>query len=408
MRERWRLDLSAVVLYLALGAMFSAAPRFVHESLGGSRALSGFSVSVFFIAAVVTRPVAGRLIDRYGRRPFIAATPFLVSLFIASMVAAESIAAVLALRFVQGVAGSAFYVAAVTASTDIAGPSRRASAVARLSFAIYFGFALGPTAGERLADSGFDSAWVVLAALAAVAGAVALTVPETRPVPSPLLAPAVGAVPVSAGSAGVVPGHRAHPPLVHPAAVLPGITLLTLGVGYVSVTSQSALYARAVGIGSSSALFATYAVTILAVRLVAGRLADRVGPVRIMFPGMAALAAGCALWALVHMPVTAYTGAVFIGTGWALVFPALTAWLSARVPDEERGSAIGSLVAFMDVGQGFGGYLVGAVADGSGFGWAFAVPALLAVVGSGVLTLAVRRHPDELTPGEVEPLEVMP
>lgn len=392
-RERWRLDLSAVVLYFALGAMFSATPRFVHEALGGTRALSGFSVSVFFIAAVLTRPIAGRLIDRLGRRPFIAAAPFLVAAFIAAMTMADAVPAVLALRFVQGVAGSAFYVAAVTASTDIAGPTRRASAVAQLSFAIYAGFAIGPTAGEWLADRGFDTAWLVLGVLAALAGLVALTVPETRP--------------TRADSTAVsMSGRRA--PLLHPAAVLPGITLLTLGVGYVAVTSQSALYARAVGIGTSSSLFATYAVTILAVRLVAGRLADRVGPVRVMFPGMAALAAGCSLWSLIHTPATALLGAALIGTGWALVFPALTAWLAARVPDDERGSAIGSMVAFMDVGQGFGGYLVGAVADAAGFGWAFALPAMLAVGGAGVLLVAVRRSPDELSPAEVEPLEAMP
>jgi MFS family permease len=201
-------------------------------------------------------------------------------------------------------------------------------------------------------------------------------------------------------------GRRA--PLLHPAAVLPGITLLTLGVGYVAVTSQSALYARAVGIGSSSALFATFAVTILAVRLVAGRLADRLGPVRVMFPGMAALAAGCSLWSLIHTPAIALLGAAWIGTGWALVFPALTAWLAARVPDDERGSAIGSMVAFMDVGQGLGGYLVGAVADAAGFGWAFALPAVLALGGAGVLAVAVRRSPDEVSPLEVEPLEAMP
>lgn len=181
MRDRWRLDLSAVVLYFALGAMFSATPRFVHEALGGTRALSGFSVSVFFMAAVLTRPIAGRLIDRLGRRPFIASAPFLVAAFIAAMTFVDAVPVVLALRFVQGVAGSAFYVAAVTASTDIAGPTRRASAVAQLSFAIYAGFAIGPTAGEWLADRGFDTAWLVLGALAALSGLVALTVRETPP-----------------------------------------------------------------------------------------------------------------------------------------------------------------------------------------------------------------------------------
>ena len=72
MGRQWRLDIGAVLVYFALGAMFSAAPRYVSEELDGSKALAGFSVSIFFVAAVLARPVVGRLVDRIGRRPFLA------------------------------------------------------------------------------------------------------------------------------------------------------------------------------------------------------------------------------------------------------------------------------------------------------------------------------------------------
>jgi MFS family permease len=81
----------------------------------------------------------------------------------------------------------------------------------------------------------------------------------------------------------------------------------------------------------------------------------------------------------------AVVGVALAGVGWAVVFPALVAWLSERVPDAERGAAVGTAVAFMDIGQGSGGYLVGAVADLAGFGWAYVVPAALAVAGTVVL-----------------------
>jgi len=69
------------------------------------------------------------------------------------------------------------------------------------------------------------------------------------------------------------------------------------------------------------------------------------------------------------------------------------AWLSERVPDERRGSAVGTAVAFMDLGQGSGGYLVGGAADLVGFGAAYLVPAVLAAVGAVVLAAAVRARP---------------
>jgi predicted MFS family arabinose efflux permease len=69
------------------------------------------------------------------------------------------------------------------------------------------------------------------------------------------------------------------------------------------------------------------------------------------------------------------------------------------VPDERRGAALGTAVAFMDIGQGSGGYLVGGVADLAGFGVAYLVPAALAAGGTVVLALAVRGRAPEVAEG---------
>lgn len=387
MSPRWRLDIGAVFVFLALGGMFSALPRYVTEDLGGTRATAGFAVSVFFLTAVVARPLAGRMIDRRGRQPLLTILPFVAAAVTLAMTLAGSVPLVIALRLVQGVAGGAFYVVAVTTETDLAPANRRASAVARLSIAIYLGFAAGPALGEVLFDSGATITWLVLAAVAATGGLLTSTVPETRPAPVPAAA--------AAGPSGEDDGEPSRPerrvPFIYPTSVLPGITLLGLGVGYTSITALSALYAREIGLESSEVLYASYALTILVVRLVSGRLADAVGPVKVMFPGLASFVAGFTLMSLVREPLPAAVGVALVGLGWALVFPAVISWVASQVPDAERGAALGTLMAFMDIGQGSGGYVVGAVADGAGFGWAYAVPASLAVVGAGVLAVAIRR-----------------
>lgn len=371
-----RLDTGSVFLYLALGAVFSSVPRFVTEQLDGSKALAGLSVSVFFVAAVVARPVAGRYVDEHGRRPLLATLPFVVAAAMLGLLVARSIPVVLALRFVQGLAGGSFYVAAVTAETDLAPVDRRASAVARLSIAIYLGFAVGPALGEWLLDRGAAWTWTTLAASAAVGGLLTGTVPETRPTPV-----------VAAGGDGPPP---ARPRLLHPAAVLPGVMLGGLGVGYASITALSALYARAIGMSSSTVLYLAYAGSIVTVRLVSGRLADRVGPMRVIVPGLLAMSGGFVVLAGLQSVGPAVAGVALVGTGWALVFPATAAWLASRVTDAERGAAMGTAVAFMDIGQGSAGYVVGAVADAAGFGWAYLVPAVLAFAGLGVVAVARR------------------
>lgn len=386
MTRQLRLDLGAVLIYLALGAMFSATPRFVTEQLGGSRAVAGFSVSIFFLAAVLARPVAGRLIDRLGRRPFLVVPPLVMAVVLLCFHGARWVPVVLALRVMQGAAGSVFYVAAVTASTDLAPIERRASAVARLSIAIYLGFACGPALGELLMDRSPAATWTVLALLMVLGSAIASTMSETRP-PAPTPARGMGSA-------------APRQPLLHRGAVLPGIVLLALGVGYTSVTAHSALYARSIGLGSSGVLYATFAISVLLVRLGSGRLADAIGPVRVIFPGIGSLTLGLLVLSLLDRPASAIAGVALVGTGWALVFPAIVAWMSAVVPETQRASALGSLVAFMDVGQGLGGYAVGAVADLGGFGWAYALPGALAALSAAPMALAVRRHPGSGHPVE--------
>ena len=393
---RWRLDAGSVFVYLALGATFVALPRTVVDTLGGSTAMAGFSVSVFFVAAVVARPLAGRVVDRLGRRPVLVVAPVIVAITMAGLAVAPGIGTVLALRFCQGLAGGSFYVAAVTAETDMASPGRRASAVARLSIAIYGAFAAGPLLGEALIGSGQWSTFLVLSVLPLIGFALTVTVPETRPGGRGRWSTDPGTSPPSASDAGMAGTTAGSGPLIERAAIAPGITLATMGVGYATVTALSALYAPEVGLDSAGALYGAFAVTILVVRLGAGRLADAVGHVAVMLPGMAAFVAGF-LAAALAVPFAAgglaVVGVVLVGVGWAVVFPAVVAWLAERVPDERRGAALGTAVAFMDIGQGSGGYLVGAVADLAGFGAAYLVPAVLAAVGTVVLAAAVRERP---------------
>ena len=55
-------------------------------------------------------------------------------------------------------------------------------------------------------------------------------------------------------------------------------------------------------------------------------------------------------------------------------------------PLKRIGSTFGSFTAFFDVGAGAGSYAVGALAEAFGFSIAFAVPAMLCVLGITILS----------------------
>ena len=373
--------------FLAMGIFLSGLPLFVSRELDGSKAAVGIAVGAFSITAVFSRPFVGRKMDAVGRAWFLRGAPLLIAASALGLLGATSLAAVVALRLVQGLAGSSFYTSAATVATDLAPFEQRADYISRFSLALYAGFAAGPALGEALIEwQSYAWAWWAAVGSSAIAFAIALNVPETRRPHDP-----------ADDGDDAAPRKRRW---VHPAAIGPGLVLLTVAVGYTAISSFTPLYARSIGMGSSGGLYATFAVTILVVRLVSGRLADHFGRAAVALPGLVSGALGMFLLALVQEPAAAFVGVALFGAGHALIFPALMALTVDRVPDRERGEALGSFTACFDVGASTGGYLVGFVADRAGYGAAWATPGFLCLLGVVALFFMARAH--RLADGHVE------
>ena len=80
-----------------------------------------------------------------------------------------------------------------------------------------------------------------------------------------------------------------------------------------------------------------------------------------------------------------------IGGAFALLLPSLALVALEGVPIERRGSVMGTLTAFFDLGVGIGAPVAGVVAALSSYGGAFAVAAVVAL-GLTVLSLRVARQ----------------
>lgn len=370
-RAFWILCGATFFEFLALGIFLAALPLFLSRELHTSRAVIGLTVGAFSLSALAIRPLIGRQADHRGRKPFVLAAPVLIAATGVVLVAADALGAVFALRIVQGVAGASFYTCAATVATDLAPSNRRADYIARFSLFLYAGFAVGPSIGEwAISAHGFTTTWLLAAGSALAAFAFASRLPETRP-------PTAEDLP------------RLPLRLFHPAVLGPGLVLTAAAVGYAAVQTFTPLYARHIGMGSSGLLYLAFSITAIGLRLVAGRIADRCGVMVAALPGLAASTVGLGVLALTPSPAVATTGVVLFAAGFALMFPAVMTLAVNRVAERERGEALGSTVAFFDLGSLFGGYLVGVIIDASGFGWAFLATALLSLVAGGGL-LGVR------------------
>ncbi len=374
--RRW-LDVSVAFNFLAIGIMLAAVPRYVKEELGGSRAAVGTATTIFFAAALLARPIVGRAMDRVGRRLFLIWPLLAMVLLAIGMEFAHAVWAVVLVRLLQGAFGSTYYTACAVVATDLAPPAQRATAVARLSLMIYLGFAFGPFIGEFLFDRGSRWPWLVAAGLHVVALLASTRLPETLRERTGDEAP------------------RPSMSQLRRVVLRPGLAQMCAGLGYSCVVAFLPSYSREIGIGSSGALFFTYACSALLVRVFSGRLADRFGYVAVAIPGLAVFACGHLVMALARATWQPFAAIALLGIGFGAVFPALTALAVARAPDEQRGQVLGVFLSFNDLGNAIAGPAVGAIADAAGFRWGYGVPAIVA--GCGLLVALTLRQPETVS-----------
>ncbi len=357
--------------FTAAGAIVYALPRFATGPIGAGTDGAGVAFGAFAISALLLRPVAGRLTDAYGRRPLMVGGALLFAVTAAVTAHAGSLALLIALRLLQGVAEAAFFVASFAALADLAPADRLGEALSIGSLGLYAGLAVGPLIGQAVADlGGLTAAWYAAAALAGLCAAVVWRlVGETRPVP-----------PGAKGS-----GHFIHRPGL-PAAVGFLAALSAMG-GFLALV---VLYAEHTGLQRSSLPLTVYGVVVVAGRIAFARIADRYRPLVLGAVSLGILCWGLLLIALWEAPAGLLVGTVVLAVGVTICTPAFFSAIFATARPQDRGAASATASACVDLGLGIGPILLGVVAESLGFAPAFAVAGAVAAAGAAwTLRLAV-------------------
>ncbi len=357
---------AAVCNFLAVGAVIPVLPRYVKGPVGAGDVAVGVVVGAFALAAILSRPLAGRLADRRGRRDVLVGGMALSAVAGALLFVPGGVPSLIVSRLVLGFAEGAVFTAGAAWTVDVAPVERRGRILGLFGLAVWSGLTIGPAIGEGLyAAGGFDLVWAfaVAAPLAGVALAWRL---EDRFTARP-----------PAGPRRLIP----RP------AVRPGISLFLANFGYAAMAGFLVLHLDARGIGHGAVVFIAFAAGVVSARLVFGRLPDVLGP-RVSAPIAGAMeAAGLAVLALAPSLPVAIVGAVVMGTGFSLLYPSLALVVVSRVPEDERGAALGAFTAFFDAGVGVGAPLAGVAVVVGGYPAAFWLAAGAAVAGVA-MTLA--------------------
>ena len=369
---------AALVFFVAGGMVIPVAPRFATGPIGADAIGFGVAMGIFSLASLVVRPAVGWSADRFGRRPLLVGGSLLTVAAMLMHVGASELASFTAARALLGVGEACFLVAGLAAAGDLAPPGRTGEALSLLSLSIYLGVAVGPFIGEMLlASGGYTLVWIAAAIGAAVAAALAMLAPETRP---------TGARPPGA------PRGR----LFHPAGIFPGFLILCGTFGMAGFLTFVPLHAVALGLDGAGSALAVFGLVVVLLRLFGARLPDRLGPFRLGGSALACSAVGLLLIGTLPGLAGLLLGTAVFAVGVALTMPAILSLAITRAPAEERGSVVGTASVFLDLSFGLAPVLLAPLAGAAGYPATFVASAAIAAVGA--VALVARRAAVATTP----------
>jgi MFS family permease len=364
--------------------LFLLLPLYIKQQ-GGTEVEIGAVMGLYSAAGILGQPLIGIWVDLVGRRPFMLAgvgTALATALILASA-PSHSIVLVAALRLLQGIGFSAFFVANYTLVIDLVPVERRGWALGIYGVSGLMATALAPVAGEWVIRRfGFRAFFGVSAVLLAVAmvlvwritrqqqrRAAFATLPGLREIAVELL--------------------RRHMALA-----------AFFGLGSGALFTFMPTFGEGLGVRTLALFYTAYAGSAMLVRVIGGGLIDTRGRRAVIVPSM--LAQACATGTLATVGLLAEAGGqvpilpflflsgLMAGGAHGFLYPGLAALVTDVAPPARRGTVVGIFSAVFLAGNALGAFVFGYLAHGLGYGPMWLSLTLLLLVG---FLLSVRLEP---------------
>jgi MFS family permease len=353
--------------FFVIGLALPVLPLHVHDDLGMGAFVVGLVAGCQFAASLVSRLWAGRITDTQGPKRAVllglsaavgGGACYLLSLLL-TQAPEISVGILLAGRTLVGGAESLIITGGMLWGLGRVAPDRSAQVIAWVGMSMFAAMAIGAPIGS-LIFSKFGFFGIALASTLVPLISIAFIAPIR------LLAPVTSAkAPVSA---------------VLGAVLLPGVGFALSGITFGSVTAFLTLYFAVEGWAGGALAFTTFAVALIATRVVAGHLPDQFGGAQVALYCLVIQALGLTLIGTADTKWIATLGAAVAGAGFSLVFPGLGLEAVRRVPPANRGIAMGAYNAFLDLTLGVGSPLLGLLAGRAGIASVFDASAIAAIL----------------------------
>jgi MFS family permease len=378
-REVGVLVLVAFLVALGFGIVAPAIPVFARE-FGVSLTAASAVVSIFGLARLIGALPGGRLVETFGERRILSAGIWIVGVSSALAGLSQTYEQLLLLRGVGGLGSAMFTVSALSLLLRVAPPDKRARAASTFQGGFLLGGIVGPGLGGLISVSSIRAPFFFYAFTLLLGGIAAQVLLRSSAAARRDRGPrGKGAAdPAARGWAALRKALRSRPFVV--------ALVLNFSTGFTAFGLRASLIPNFVieGLGSTATLtgigITLSALTTAALLLPAGRLSDQRGRRPALVLGTSLTATAMLLLVVAGDPVVFLLGVMTLGAGGAFM-GSTPAAVVGDVTGNKGGIVAGAFQMASDAGTISGPLITGLIADGAGFGPAFAVGGAVSLFG---------------------------
>ncbi|MDG5788854.1 MFS transporter [Evansella sp. AB-P1] len=328
-------------------------PIYVEQQLGFTEIMVGMVVGILTFTTILVRPFSGKAIDIWNRRNicFIGLLICVFSIFLYQF--ADQIGYLIFLRLVHGIGWGIVTTATITIATIAIPNNRLGVGMGYYGLSTVFSIAIAPALGLHIINVwDFKVLFLFASSLLLLGTLMSIMIK----LPSD-----------DKGSGTVKDLFNVKSNFIDINALKPSIVNFCISLTFSAIITFIALYALQYEIDNIGYFFTVFALTLLIIRPMSGKLVDRKGYRVVILPGLIFLGVAIILIVIAESLILFLLAAVFYGIGYGSMHPSLQAMVVSRSTKKNRGTANSTLLLSTDVGFGLGAILWGIVANVTGY-----------------------------------------
>lgn len=366
-------------LFIFYFAQTTILPIYILNDLDGTLTQAGLAMTLFMVSSILVRPFSGLIIEKFGRKKTLYVSETLFCLFTITYIFADNLTSLLVIRFLHGVWFSILTTVVVPIANDFIPKARKGEGMGYFVMSVNLGIVLGPLLGLSLIPYlSYTMISAILAAIVFLGFIFCFMIPLTNT-------------------------QHIHPHIkrklnlndfIEKKALSVSIMVLMISFSYASIMSYISPFAAAKHLLPYAGLFfMVFAISMMSLRPITGKLYDRKGPSYVVYPALILFAIGLTILSQIENLTGFMLAAVCIGMGFGSVQPCLQTLAIQRAEPNRIGHATSTFFTCYDIGIALGSLCLGLIIAAQSYHFAYLLCAALTLLSILFYAFIVQKTP---------------